>query len=232
MKALEEKVRAILAGAERELREAIAGAAMAGDLGAVDLARMAAGRVREIIEAAHGGRGSWQRRSRGSGTAGRETVHGRRKRGVRRSPYPKFIMRNDSLYRVGWSKKRRGEYHHKVPRHVFDGTVEAIAGLSAVGAGPFTAEEIMERANAGACEPFPAYQVYVVIGFLRARRCVEQLGREGYQAPADFSERAARAWAEVVRGSVSDVAEDGSEKRPIRGVRPWSAALGSGAGRR
>jgi hypothetical protein len=206
----EDKVKRILAHADRELRDVIAEAATVGDLAGVDAARMAVGGVREIVRGVHrrgvasGGRGA------GSKATGRKRVRRAKKRGGRASAYPKFMVRNESLYRVGWSKKRREEYHHRVPRRVFDGTVEAMAGLSALGGGPFTAEQVIERANAAAREAYPTYQVYVVVGFLRARGCVEQLGREGYEIPADLSRRAASAWAGLVGASAADVGGGGS----------------------
>jgi hypothetical protein len=54
---------------------------------------------------------------------------------------------------------------------------------------------MMEEANKGSSRPVPAYQVYVVIGFLRAQGCIEQVGRDGYRVAVGLSDKAGQAWA-------------------------------------
>jgi hypothetical protein len=51
-------------------------------------------------------------------------------------------------------------------------------------------------------ETVPSYQIYVVIGFLRARKCIVQVGREGYDIPIDVSESAAAVWKSRTEGKV------------------------------
>jgi hypothetical protein len=125
---------------------------------------------------------------------------GKRKRSKARkgkqANYPRFEVRNNNLIRIGWSKKDKSEYQHKTPREIFDRTVEAMQKLAQSGPGPFMAEKIFENTNSEE-GPVPSYQAYVVIGLLRDRQCVEQLGREGYMIPDDISSRALQVWEQL-----------------------------------
>ena len=49
--------------------------------------------------------------------------------------------------------------------------------------GPHTAEAIIEQVNEGSDDPIPNYQVYAVLGSLKAANAIEQQGREGYLIP-------------------------------------------------
>jgi hypothetical protein len=40
----------------------------------------------------------------------------------------------------------------------------------------------------------PNYQVYAVLGFLKAGNAIEQQGREGYLIPESFETRAQECW--------------------------------------
>lgn len=187
----------ILTKAESELREAIAEAARAGDYRAVDLGRSVAVEVQELCEkiAGHSDRFA---KSAGDGT---KKLEGKRHRKIlkRNKPegLPRFEVRNGSLLKIGWSRKQRCEYSHKVPKVAYDGIVAAMAGLAKVGNGPFTAEIMIERLNKTKEEIMPAYQVYVVVAALRAWNVISQIGREGYKIPADVAEKAQNMWTEV-----------------------------------
>lgn len=180
-----------LSKAESGLREIIAQAAGAGDYRGVDIARNVAVQLSEIMQRLNKPPASVDFAA--IEKLSKENQGGKRgdtKQGVRKKDYPKFEVRNGSISRIGWSKKERCEYIHKVPVVVFERTVETMDSLSKSSAGPFTAEEIIKKANEMQAEPVPSYQVYVVLGLLRENDCIKQIGREGYVIPRDISEKA------------------------------------------
>jgi len=188
----------ILKKAEKELREAIAEAARAGDYRAVDLGRSVAVGVKELYEQAAG------KRKVSEKSAGDEKETGGRKRrrkiGKRNKPdgYPRFEVRNGTLFKIGWSRKQRVEYEHKTPRAIYDLIVSTMSNMEKAKSGPFTAEVIIEEMNRTNEEIVPAYQVYVVLAALRAWGLVSQMGREGYNITKDISEKANQAWRDKV----------------------------------
>jgi len=181
----------ILAHAEKALQQVIVEAAEGGDYKSVDLARATAVNVRELhVRMAKHTKSSDASRDEprviNARPAPKQTQPKRR---TKRADYPKFEMRSDMLHKIGWSKTQKAEYRHKVPRSLFERTVEALGFLSKSKAGPFTAEEIIEQVNKEQSEEAPSYQVYVAIGFLRQRECIRQVGREGYEVLSDFSDK-------------------------------------------
>jgi len=189
-----EKILGILTKCESDLQEVIVEAAKEGDYRSVDMAKTAAVNVSNVK--ARIKNPSSKPQAKGvSVVSHRKRKSSSRKGG--KSRYPKFNVKNDTLIRIGWSKKQKREYTHKAPKFVFEGTVKAMAALAQNGAGPFTAEEIIEQVNHMESEMIPSYQVYVVIGFLRARKCIVQVGREGYNIPVDVCGKAEDVWRSV-----------------------------------
>ena len=138
-------------------------------------------------------RPSWQKQKRKS--------QKKRKKVTRRSQpagLPRFEVRNGSLYKIGWSKKQRSEYSHKVPRSAYDAIANSMTKLANEGAGPFTAEVVIEKLNVSTEDMIPAYQVYVVLAALRSLDAISQVGREGYDIPMDISEMAKDLWEKMV----------------------------------
>lgn len=180
-----------LTKAESGLRETIAQAAATGDYRGVDIARSVAVQLSEIMQ-----RVKSPATSVGFAESGKlsKEEQGRKqentKQSIRKKDYPKFEMRNGLISRIGWSKKEKCEYTHKVPITIFERTVETMDSLSKSSAGPFTAEEIMNKASEMQTEPIPAYQVYTVLSLLREKSSIKQIGREGYYIPHDISEKA------------------------------------------
>lgn len=96
-----------------------------------------------------------------------------------KSKYPYFVRDGDRLVKVGWSKKNKKSYEHRVPleaviafvRHltssVEDGKVFAIEDLLPVS----------DPANDG---EIPAYQIYVSLAWLRDVGAIQKRGRDGY----------------------------------------------------
>lgn len=194
MKNQNEQIIEILRKTESDLQQVIVEAAQARDYRGVDMARTAAVNIQNLRARILNPASKLEPKS----TNGMSPVKrkGLPRKGTR-SAYPKFLVKNDALIRVGWSKKQRREYTHKTPRFVFDGTVKAMAALSQSGAGPFTAEQIIEQVNSIESETVPSYQIYVVIGLLRKTNCIKQIGREGYRSPEAFVKKAEKCWRKL-----------------------------------
>jgi hypothetical protein len=118
-----------------------------------------------------------------------------------KSKYPRYSVRNGTLIRVGWSKKKKAEYEHKAPREAFDRTIKALEYFANLGDGPYMAEKIIEYIN-NSIGPIPSYQAYIVIGLLRDYEYLQQVGREGYIIPTDIPLKASQLWGEVSRGNI------------------------------
>jgi len=193
------KVLEILKRTEGELREAMAEAARAGEYRDVDICRSVAVNIKELCERISGN-GIKSSRS-AEEKEGRISRKEQKKISRRGKPegLPKIEIRKGSLYRIGWSRKQKEEYEHKVPRTTFDSIVGAMAGVAKEGSGPFMAEAVIEKINATTEDSMPAYQVYVVLAALREWNLISQLGREGYNIPPDISEKAQNMWAEIAK---------------------------------
>ena len=106
-----------------------------------------------------------------------------------RSDYPRFELRRGTLIRVGWSKKNKSEYEHKVPEAAFDQAVRLMSTMAEEsGDGPLAADRLIEAA-ASVGEGVASYQIYVILGFLTSAGIVQKEGREGYRVPSDVVER-------------------------------------------
>ena len=191
---LKEKIEAVLTKAENELQEIIIEAAKAGDYRGVDAGRAAAVEIKNLKIRILNPTSKSELKKEG-GTRHKKNVttkrHNRRK-------YPKFEVKNGALVRIGWSKKDKREYTHKVSKQVFYQTVEEMGRLAQSGAGPFMAEKIIEQVNNSEAETIPSYQIYVVIGLLRKLNCIKQIGREGYDIPTDIDTKARIEWEAVL----------------------------------
>jgi len=194
------KVLEILNKAEEELREAIAEAARSGDYRAVEVGRNVAVNIKELCERISGnGQIASKSVTITKGTEAKSQK--KRKKVTRRSKpadLPRFEVRNGSLYKIGWSKKQRSEYSHKVPRSAYDAIANSMTKLANEGTGPFTAEVVIEKLNVSTEDMIPSYQVYVVLAALRSLDAIRQVGREGYDIPMDISEKAKDLWEKMV----------------------------------
>lgn len=186
----ENQIITILDQAERNLREVIAEAATEGDYHSVDVARLAALEMDRL-------------RKRVKGTPPEEesqvpqpSTRTTKKRRSLKSAYPRFEVRNGTLMRIGWSKKKKREYTHKAPKTVFEQTIIAMVALSQIGNGLVTAEEIIERVTNHSSEHIPSYQIYTVLGLLQDRDCIQRVGREGYRWSEQLEDNSRKVWAE------------------------------------
>lgn len=200
MKTTTEQIATVLSNAESELRNLIAKAATEGDYRGVDAARQVAVTVQEIRERLGGSAPQASRflASEAPSSGSQQGAKGTYRK-TSRGGYPKFIVDRETLTKIGWSKKQKKEYSHRVPRSVFDRTVQTMNALGNGKAGPFMAEQIIEKTNESEEEFVPSYQVYIVIAFLRNARCIKQHGRDGYTIPSDISIKAKDAWNETVK---------------------------------
>jgi hypothetical protein len=123
----------------------------------------------------------------------------------RKNRYPQYEIRNDTLIRIGWSKKERKEYIHKVTRALFDRTVDAMDFLCRSPKTSIPADKIMDRVVQLGSDPVPSYQIYLVIGCLREFKCVKQCGREGYTATPNLKQSANNLWLKIASDSGSTV---------------------------
>lgn len=189
---LKNEIRGILSEADEKLLDLIAKCAKSGDLVGVDAGRSMAQRLRSISASLATGYHSDDRHVKRQHPVSEGS---KRKKGYRQpSKFPRFEVRNTTLCRVGWSKKKKEQYEHKVPRGTVYDVIEGMVSLGRSGPGPFTAEQIIKRANQKSTVTVPSYQAYVVIGWLREHDLIEQLGRDGYQIPDGLEASAERAW--------------------------------------
>lgn len=194
MKNQTEKIIEILNKTESDIQEVIIESAQAGDYRSVDMARATAVNIKNLRTQISNPASKAEIRPAKSGTRIEKKASTKKRK---KSDYPKFKVKNETLIRIGWSRKQRREYTHKAPRLVFEQTVKAMTALSQSGAGPFLAENIIEQANSNESDAIPSYQIYVVIGLLKQTNCIKQIGRDGYYIPTELVEKAEEKWIEL-----------------------------------
>ncbi len=97
--------------------------------------------------------------------------------------YPRFEQDSDRLIKVGWSKKRKSEYEHRVPKAMVEAVFHQLG--QTVGYGKkFEIEDLFPVVSENA-EEIPAYQIYATIAWLRSESAVEKKGRDGYVLRTD-----------------------------------------------
>jgi len=174
----------VLATAETGVLEIIAVAAASGDYAAIDRARAVAERLRDINREM----GATAKMVGPSQPASTKTRRKARKKTPKKGEYPRFHIADESLYKVGWSKKKSDEYVHRVPI----GTVKNISGaltqLSAT-QGPVSSEQILESDFLKDAGNPPSYQVYTVLAFLKERGIIASTGREGFRLTSNIDSR-------------------------------------------
>jgi len=186
-----EKIRSILSETDQKLLELLAEFATAGNLAGVDTARGIVGRLRSLRDSLENGASPSQQASE---SRNRRRSSRERKPTEIRAKVPRFEVRNATLYRIGWSKKKSEQYVHKVPRDRLNDVVDAMVSLNQSGTGPFTVEQIIQRADQKSSVSIPNYQVYVVVGWLRAHKLIEQIGRDGYQMAGNLEGEVEALW--------------------------------------
>jgi hypothetical protein len=110
----------------------------------------------------------------------------------RKSEYPKFLVREDTLVKVGLGRDRRSEYEHTVSKAEFDSIVSGIAELLKAHRS-FSADALQ---NTLAC---PAYRTYIVLALLRKVGVLDSRQRGKYTARSaeSLQSDAGKAWTET-----------------------------------
>lgn len=183
------EVVAILDTVERELLGILANAASSGDYEAIDLCRTTAAKVK--ILAREIGRPGVAKENSLGGFRKPRSRKAKRIRTSRRTPsgkpsgYPKYEIDDGALHKVGWSKKARKEYSHRVP---LDSVNEIAKDIRTCGEshGRITMELILFDGHLRSNDCVPGYQVYVVLAFLRDREAIKPAGRGGYSISEKF----------------------------------------------
>lgn len=92
--------------------------------------------------------------------------------------YPRFERDGDKLVKIGWSKKHKDQYEHRASREAVIGVARHLA--SRVKAGQvFEVENLLPVPDSANGE-IPAYQVYLVLAWLRSEGAIEKKGRDGH----------------------------------------------------
>jgi hypothetical protein len=110
----------------------------------------------------------------------------------RKSDYPKFLVREDTLVKVGLGRDRRTEYEHTVSKAEFDSTVSGIAELL-VAHRSFSADALQNKLTC------PAYRTYIVLALLRKVGVLDSRQRGKYTArnATSFGSDAEKVWTET-----------------------------------
>jgi hypothetical protein len=191
------RIKETLTGTENVLRGLIAEAAKSGDYEGIDVARMTAGRVRDLISDLEANHSSTSKlsvplRTSPTGPATNGSGQGPKKtKGV----YPRFAVEDGVLCKVGWSKKEKLEYVHKIPRDAYENTIRII-GEIAGGKRLFTSQHIAEQLQSRGFT-VPIYQVYLTLAVLREHKIIRKKGRDGYFSDRDVVALGGKLWTEL-----------------------------------
>lgn len=110
------------------------------------------------------------------GTQGRTILVRKR---VPSKKYPRFVREGDKLVKIGWSKKAKAEYEHKAPREAVLAFSQHLLGTVKEGK-VFAVEDVLPVPDIANGVELPAYQVYLVLAWLRSEDAVQKQGRDGY----------------------------------------------------
>lgn len=98
----------------------------------------------------------------------------------KQSKYPQFRRSADRLVKVAWSKTQSEEYEHKAPKAAIDAVVSLLQSRGRPGRA-VRVDDLMPVLDPSTGEEFPAYQVYLVVAWLRQLGVLRRRGREGYE---------------------------------------------------
>ena len=169
--------------------------------------------IRELIESVDGDVRVSQPAAPGGTFAGLEAGDQGRRRSTDNAQYqagktyPKFARNGDRLVKIGWSRKSRTEYVHRMPRSAVKTVASALCEM---GAKEFSMEGLTAALSDDAMA-VPSYQVYLAVAWLRARGAVRKEEPGIYVA---FSER------------LTDIAVD----EHWATLKRWRASKGGSAG--
>jgi hypothetical protein len=110
----------------------------------------------------------------------------------KKSDYPKYLISDNCLVKIGLQRDRRTEYQHIVQKAAFEKTASVIASHLAKDK-EFTPESIQAELN------LPSYQTYVVLAMLRHMGLLKIPRRGLYTATGtqDFGSSASAVWSRL-----------------------------------
>jgi hypothetical protein len=183
--------------AEHAIREVMIDATRRGEYAEVDLARSIAMQLSRLSDGLRSAGAPPEELSR-KGSADSPTRNGvaskpRTHRRATRDEYPRFTIEGDTLTMVGWSKKAREEYSHKVPHAAFDIIAQAMSRLAQRSRAPFTTDDLVRELEATNAT-VPLYHVYTTLRFLRHEGHTEKRGRAAHYWTRQIDDLAQKAW--------------------------------------
>lgn len=109
----------------------------------------------------------------------------------RKEDYPKYLVRNESLVKIGLGRDRRTEYEQVVPKSEFDKILDRLNAL--IDTEEFTAEDVQQELEC------PMYQTYIVLALLREMELLELPRRGVYSFPSaeTFTSNAHSIWSQL-----------------------------------
>lgn len=112
----------------------------------------------------------------------------------KKTDYPKYLISDNCLVKIGLQRDRRTEYQHIVQKAAFDKIASVIASHLAKDK-EFTPESVQTDLN------LPAYQTYVVLAMLRQMGLLKIPRRGLYTAanPAEFQTRLTGIWNDILK---------------------------------
>lgn len=115
---------------------------------------------------------------------------------LKKADYPQFLREKQDLVKLGWSPREKGPYEHRVAKMGVDAVVAAVAARGKSGHRFAIAEITKALEGTEGADPFPSYQIYAVVSWLKWAGMVLQHGRQGYTVvrPQTFASSIETAW--------------------------------------
>lgn len=111
--------------------------------------------------------------------------------------FPRFEKDGDRLVKIGWSKRQGSAYEHRAPKQAVLACVSRIVGLAPPGR-VFAVDAMLPARDPSTGGEVPAYQVYLVVAWLRSLSLIKKKGRDGYVVSEELTEPAVDdAWRKI-----------------------------------
>jgi hypothetical protein len=94
--------------------------------------------------------------------------------------YPIFLRQNESLVKIGWSRKWNAQYEHRAAKRVMELLVESALKVGC-GGNRFVMEQLLPLVDGD--QDVPSYQAYLTLAWLRIENLLDRHGRQGYSVP-------------------------------------------------
>lgn len=199
----------VIRDAEKKLLQILSKYASMGDYEAIDFARNAASRTRQLIESLLSTTREMSAVSTPTRTPVRSPVEkstkkksSRRGKKKKRGMYPRFFIQDESLVKEGWSKKTKRTYTHRAGKDEYHKVVTALDKIAGEVNRPLSTEMLL--AESGLQDTLPTYKFYVVLAFLREFGVIRQVGREGHVVPKGLLDNAIDLWNKIQSQSSSE----------------------------